>query len=311
MQPCTRKRLPNQICYWAFVANPIKYRIYDALAELRVAAWRTLRSHVAAGDRVLIWKAKGRDQNRGVVALGEAISDSAPMPSGAAAAYYVDSSSGQTVENRARVHFVHPPNLPLWLDDSTEEVLHDLTVSRAKQQTVCHVTPEQWARVVAAAGGWPSAGSDATEARNASNERVWDEVLGQGFLQYPEVRRAVEQHAMKRAKVHLEDRGWRVEDVSRTQPYDLHCTRSNRKELRVEVKGTTASGNEVLLTANEVEHARTHHPQTALLVVSDIEVTDEGGMAPVAHSGVLRLWMPWEIRQERLRPLVYRYAPPY
>lgn len=68
--------------YWAFLANPRVYRIEDALLNLDQGTWTTKGKNVAAGDRVLIWKAKGADADRGVVALGEVLTDPIPMPSG-------------------------------------------------------------------------------------------------------------------------------------------------------------------------------------------------------------------------------------
>lgn len=59
---------------------------------------------------------------------------------------------------------------------------------------------------------------------------------------------------------------------------DLWCVRKGEPELHVEVKGTTADGAEVLLTPNEVQHARSDYPNVALFVMARIEVGEaEGG----------------------------------
>ena len=48
---------------------------------------------------------------------------------------------------------------------------------------------------------------------------------------------------------------WDVEDVHGRESYDLLCRR-RAGEMRVEVNGTTTAGAEVILTPNEVHHAR-------------------------------------------------------
>jgi hypothetical protein len=86
---------------------------------------------------------------------------------------------------------------------------------------------------------------------------------GQGFRVSPELRKKIEDYAMKKAQEHYISHGWTVQDVSKPESYDLHCVKGNQ-ELRVEVKGTTSDGREVLLTPNEVSHAREAYPQVAL-----------------------------------------------
>ena len=133
---------------------------------------------------------------------------------------------------------------------------------------------------------------------------------GQGFRVSPEVRTAIEGYAMERAKAYYERRGWSVEDVSASRPYDLHCTKPGGKELRVEVKGTTGGGSEVLLTPNEVTHAREHYPRVALFVVAGVETSDESGGLSVTGGGAERDYEPWQIDEGDLAPLGYSYALP-
>lgn len=117
---------------------------------------------------------------------------------------------------------------------------------------------------------------------------------GQGRgLSTPE-RRAVEHHAMARARDHFEMRWDSVTDVSGSESYDLLCRRGNA-ELRVEVKGTTGGGDSVLLTRNEVQHARQHYPHVALFIVHGIQLTGRGTEAPSASGGHVRLFNPWDL----------------
>ena len=130
----------NGIHYWAFLANPLMYRIEDAVRELDVDTWTTKGSDVAAGDRVLIWKAKGGDPVRGIVALGEVLTD--PVPMAGESPFWVNPASGRAVENRVRIRYVRPSGLPLWLEDPANAILRELSVSRATGGTVFHMTPE-------------------------------------------------------------------------------------------------------------------------------------------------------------------------
>ena len=64
--------MPN---YWALAANPKNYRIEDAINELDQDTWVTKGSNIKKGDLVIIWKTKGTSKNRGIISLGEVISD--------------------------------------------------------------------------------------------------------------------------------------------------------------------------------------------------------------------------------------------
>lgn len=132
---------------------------------------------------------------------------------------------------------------------------------------------------------------------------------GQGFVVDAAARRAVELRAMAAAKRHFA-RSWEhVEDVSATQSYDLHCTKGHR-ELRVEVKGTTGDGSVVLLTPNEVQHARTHFPDVALFVLSGVVLDLSDANRPHAKGGVVRVIAPWNLDESGLVPQSYAYFLP-
>lgn len=132
---------------------------------------------------------------------------------------------------------------------------------------------------------------------------------GQGFNPSEEARRAIERCAMQMATVYFRSQGWPdVLDVSATQPYDLLC-RDGARELRVEVKGTTTDGNEILLTPNEESHARQHFPDVALYVYANIRLRERSGRL-VGVGGRPRIYHPWDIRLGQLRPTSYVYRPP-
>jgi hypothetical protein len=112
--------------------------------------------------------------------------------------------------------------------------------------------------------------------------------------------------AMQIATAHFEGIGFVVEDVSAKRSYDLRCRRES-EHVDVEVKGTMSAGESVLLTPNEVEHARAAFPSTALAVVRDIALHDDGGGA---SGGVLEVVQPWCPQTVDLKPLGYVYVVP-
>jgi hypothetical protein len=144
---------------------------------------------------------------------------------------------------------------------------------------------------------------------DAVEEAVRPRTRRQRWAQSPNVRRAVERHAMRAATEHYRAQGWTVEDVSAFCPYDLHCDQGGRV-LCVEVKGTASTGERVVLTRNEVAHARAMHPDTALFVLADVTVVKEDGDTPSARGGREVIVQPWIPRDEHLEPIAFEYSIP-
>ena len=129
--------------------------------------------------------------------------------------------------------------------------------------------------------------------------------IGQGFGLSTSERRAVEMHAMRLAKAHLESCQWRVRDVSASKPYDFLCKRGS-EEMIVEVKGTTSTGEQIVLTKNEIAAHCMRHPNNALIVVHSISLT-RASDTPSADGGELIVLSPWEIKESQLQPLAFQY----
>lgn len=129
----------------------------------------------------------------------------------------------------------------------------------------------------------------------------------QGYLLSPAIKRAVEMHAMERAIAEYSTH-WTVVDVHADHPYDLECRRETDL-LHVEVKGTTSRGEAVIVTPNEVQHARSHHPRTELFVVSEIHVEETPGSPPRASGGTVAQYPGWGMDDGRLRPVGFEYRP--
>ena len=132
---------------------------------------------------------------------------------------------------------------------------------------------------------------------------------GQGRESDPKVRKAIELHAMERARRLYERDNFVVKDVSANRPYDLQCDRPGMKARKVEVKGTRGDGQTVFLTANEVESARDVSEPTDLVVVSGIELAEKDG-EPVASGGELKVYRRWVPLDDDLKAIEYRYSVP-
>jgi hypothetical protein len=128
---------------------------------------------------------------------------------------------------------------------------------------------------------------------------------GPGYATDSTVRKAVEERAMKAAQEALEADGWIVDDVSRHESYDFQCRR-NDEELRVEVKGARGEPSVILVTANEVRHAR-ERGDVALAVVSGVELERSPEGIPKASGGAVQWIQPWSISDRDLEPLAFSW----
>ena len=127
---------------------------------------------------------------------------------------------------------------------------------------------------------------------------------GQGFQLDQQVKVTVEALAMNMA-TEFYNKAWVVEDVHGTESYDLICRRGDEVK-HVEVKGTTTDGAEVILTPNEVRHAR-EHPHTALFILSNITVERAEDGTVIATGGKRNLYDPWRLDDGTLAPVGFRY----
>lgn len=156
-------------------------------------------------------------------------------------------------------------------------------------------------------GAVPSPADQAAEAVADAAGKVARRGGGQGFQLDQDVKVAVEAHAMN-AATEFYSKDWNVEDVHGTESYDLICRR-NDEVKHVEVKGTTTDGTEVILTPNEVRHAR-ESPRTALFILSNITVERTNDGTITVGGGERHLYDPWHIDGGTLTPLGYRYQVP-
>ena len=298
--------------YWAFCADPDSYRIEDAVRELDRGVWTVPKGDVHEGDRAIIWKAlgrtSGREAHRGIVAFAEVLKDPEVITDPNVAYWNVSDPRAHAAVRRVRVRYVVTPALPLWLDGPHHDLLADLSVSRG-QGTVFHVTAQQWDALMAVCGGWPEEDPTVAEAKRALDQIAGKTQGGQGFVSDSARRKAIEEHAVALMRDRYEQAGWQVKDVSKQEPFDLLCRRGD-EELRVEVKGTTSAGGQILLTRNEVGHARQHRDVMALCVVAGVQGRVDAQGALQTSGGTLLTLHPWVVDAGELTPLAFAYTLP-
>ncbi|OLR95302.1 hypothetical protein BJP25_07260 [Actinokineospora bangkokensis] len=147
---------------------------------------------------------------------------------------------------------------------------------------------------------------EVVEALEVADRTAGRRARGQGTGLTTAEKLAVERRAVNEATAYLEGEGYTVVDVGATQSYDLDARRGD-EHLFVEVKGTTSAGEEVILTRAEVELNAREHPNTMLVVVSEIALDRSG---PTATGGHLRVHHPWLVDPSALTPISYRYRTP-
>jgi hypothetical protein len=116
-----------------------------------------------------------------------------------------------------------------------------------------------------------------------------------------ERRKKTEDAAQQRLMQHYRDRGWHVEDTHIGNPFDARATKGAESRY-LEAKGTTTPGSTVIVTRNEIEHARQHRGECVIGIWSDISFDSNGDVAPL--SGVFRI-IAWEPKNAELFPIAY------
>lgn len=132
-------------------------------------------------------------------------------------------------------------------------------------------------------------------------------VGGQGFIRDTARKLAIEQHAVAMGVEHYRSLG--ATDIELLgKPYDIRL-RLNGAEVHVEVKGSANEVTDVLVTKNEVEHARSFE-RTELIVVDAIEWQRNEDGEITTTGGRLRRWESWSPTEESLIPLSYSRSLP-
>lgn len=154
---------------------------------------------------------------------------------------------------------------------------------------------------------WISEGNHWSEyVLDPEEEDVINFIEKPGFELNAKVRKAIEDHAVARVTKHYERAGWTVRPQG--APYDLECTKPKHESRFVEVKGSRGPARSVLLTLNEVDHARSHHPNTALAVVHGIKI--DSAASAICSGGTLEVHERWRPNMKDLTVTTYTYRRP-
>ena len=173
--------------YWALLADPRVYDIENAVRIMEVDWWTTRRSAVTAGDLVAIWRGAGNDGRRGVVALGEVLTDPEERRDNGNP-FWLRPEAGDEIEPRVLVRYLGTKSLPLWVGDNGTAVLEELSVFRARGGTVFRITRDQWQSLAEACGDKNSLSAEVDEPMPVEARKN----RGQGYGLSSAERRAVE-----------------------------------------------------------------------------------------------------------------------
>lgn len=116
----------------------------------------------------------------------------------------------------------------------------------------------------------------------------------------PKIRKTIEDYAMKKCIRHYENIGFKCEDVSQRESFDVLAQKGSCT-LKIEVKGTRGAGDKVILTKKEVELAK--QKETILFLVRNIHYNEKTDKASGGEENVLE----WKISDSSLIALSYSY----
>lgn len=128
----------------------------------------------------------------------------------------------------------------------------------------------------------------------------------QGRMTDAKKKKAIELHAMSTATAHYYSLGYEVIDTSSNCPYDLECYKDSSFR-RVEVKGTTSTGNFVTVTKNEVQDALSDTCETDLFILTNINITVIKAGEYATSDGDIRCITNWKPDSKDLEPTTFRY----
>ncbi|MFM9274625.1 MrcB family domain-containing protein [Pseudarthrobacter sp. NKDBFgelt] len=149
-------------------------------------------------------------------------------------------------------------------------------------------------------------GPDLSDVQTAIDVVAGKPARSQGIRLTGAERLVVERLAVERATRFFEMQGYSVTDVGDHESYDLLAQRDDAS-IFIEVKGTTSTGTEIILTRNEVLLHQERYPSNALAIVHSIRL-DRTGEMPTASGGCLCVEQPWQLENSQLTPLAFRYT---
>ena len=279
--------------------NPDRYDFYAldapeaqaaiALGQTSPGRWSVARrvQGIDPGDTVYLLK-QGREP-RGIVASGTVTSE-----------IYTDDHFDPDVSGE--LNYVEVAWTAI-VDEDTPLPLEDLKVAFPQQ----HWTPQ-------------SSGQGVRPEVVADLAAMWAEFVGhaidtgaapapggggQGRAVDAKLRKQIEDAAQDRLMRYYENLGWEVRDVRYTEPYDALATKGDTTRY-LEAKGTMGSADTVIVTRNEVAHARSHPDACIMGILTFLQVDENGDIDP--DSGEFFIG-PFDPDAGQLSPIAYDFAP--
>jgi hypothetical protein len=112
---------------------------------------------------------------------------------------------------------------------------------------------------------------------------------------------------MERARNALKDLDYvNFKRTSAYKEYDYTCDKGG-KDFCVEVKGTQTKGKTVILTKNEVEHARSNSTTSIIIIVHSVRVSLKKKEIQVI-GGTILVKEQWQFQPEHLSPIQYAWT---
>ena len=121
----------------------------------------------------------------------------------------------------------------------------------------------------------------------------------------PIKRKLVEDHAQVLLERRFRQKGWKVADTPRGNPFDAVATKG-KKTRHLAAKGTERDGVSILVTPREVRYARAHLGECVIGIVSGILFKPNGTLD--LTSGTLSTH-DWDPDSGVLKPTGYTWAP--
>jgi hypothetical protein len=134
------------------------------------------------------------------------------------------------------------------------------------------------------------------------------EQKGIGYESDPKIRKAIENHAVAKARDFYERQGYSVEEKGK--PYDLLCKKSG-EFIHVEVKGSRGVLDAVIVTINEISDARNTDWRSDLFLVDSIILKTVGQDIYETSAGRCRRALGWIPEEKDMTPTQYRYKLPF
>ena len=140
--------------HFAILAIPNVYDIERAIQVLELDTWTLDSNKVQVGDQIVIWKAQGKGQRRGIVAFAEVVGGVEQRPPFPGSEEFFVGEPEVGTARRFLMRYQVPDGLPLWLgaSDEADAVLESLSVSDAQGNKRYTVTEDQWRRLRELAG---------------------------------------------------------------------------------------------------------------------------------------------------------------